>query len=281
MNTKTLAILLISILSVSLLVTYGYFAFMQNSSEPESELNPTPEPTPTPTPTPEPESELNPTLELLAGGTKWAAQEGDSVLFINWKDNWDAHYTTDGVNWEWYSEEIMDTWRASIMYALLEKGFTVSTNGDLPEDLYNFDVVVIFAYYAIDPSFELLIQEYIRNGGGIVLLAGVPTYLSTYSKSLSSTSNLQEIENWFGANTYTTGAGPSRVAFDYPFGTSLNTTDIIYINTSGEACVSSLNNEANPIAILDSGKVFAFTHEFGAGRVYYQSIVQEIYAISP
>ena len=228
-------------------------------------------PTSTPTPTLNTNITLNPTLELLAGGTKWAAQEGKTVLYINWLDNRITSDSPTGSNLEKKSEKTLSGWRTSIISALEQTNLEVTPAGNLPENLTKYDVVVIFAYYAVEPQYEPLIKEYIKNGGGVVLIAGTPCYLAAYSKSLSCTTNLQKIKEWFGAGTYVNAGGNSRVAFDNPFGSNLSTNEILYTSAPNDASVGSLSSNAKPIAYLDSGQVFAFTYEYGLGRVYYQA----------
>ncbi len=121
---------------------------------------------------------LNPSLELLAGGARWAAQEGNSALYINWLDNYKSHHTIDGIDWVWYgSETKMDLMQVSIIAALELTGFEVTLTGDVPDDLTPYDVIVMYAYYAVEPHLEFLILEYIYNGGNVVLLYGIPTIL--------------------------------------------------------------------------------------------------------
>ena len=54
----------------------------------------TPTPTPTPTQKDSTNSTLNPTLELLAGGARWAAQNGYNALYINWEYNYQTPYSS-------------------------------------------------------------------------------------------------------------------------------------------------------------------------------------------
>jgi len=42
---------------------------------------------------------LTTSATLLGAGAKWAAQNGTSVLYIDWLDNYNAHHFLDGVNW--------------------------------------------------------------------------------------------------------------------------------------------------------------------------------------
>lgn len=235
----------------------------------------TPTPTQTPTPNNSRITNLDPSLELLAGGARWAAQEGKSALYINWLDSYKIHHTTDGVDWIWYETETkMGIMQTSIIAALESKGFEITLAGDIPNDLTPYDVVVIYAYYAVEPHFRSIIRDHIYEGGNVVLLSGTPTYFTIYSKSLNTGYSLEQIDNWFGASRYHNDGGYARVAFNNPFGTSLLTSTISYFEGSSNAAVSSLRSNAKPIAYYDSGKVFAFTNEYGAGRVYYQAQIR-------
>ena len=64
--------------------------------------------------------------------------------------------------------------------------------------------------------------------------------------------------------------GSTRTAFDNPFGTSLTTDEHLITCSPSASAITSLSSSANVIAVYDSGEVFAFTNEYGAGRVYYQ-----------
>ena len=87
----------------------------------------------------------------------------------------------------------MSNYRSSIIIALESSGFEVTTAGDIPEDLSNYDLVVIFAYYAVEPRHEPQIREYVYNGGNVVFIAASQNYLTSYSKSLTCNSNLEQI----------------------------------------------------------------------------------------
>ena len=134
--------------------------------------------------------------------------------------------------------------------------------------------MVIFAYYAVEPRHEPQIREYVYNGGSVVLLYATPAYLASYSKSLSCATNLEVIGDWFGSSTYVNAGGPVRVAFDNPIGTALSTSEVLITGVPSNAGFKSLSSGATAVAFWDSGVVFAFTHEYGAGRVYWQSAIQ-------
>jgi len=235
----------------------------------------TPSPSPTPSPTHDSNTSLVPSLQLLSGGARWAAQEGKTALYVNWRDNWAAHHLTDGADWEWFTELYMDKWSSSIAVALEQSGFEVTLAGDIPDNFSDYDLVVLFAYYAVEPRHEPLIRDYVFNGGNVILLAAAQCYLTVYSKTLSTALDLTSIREWFGCSNYINTGGTANPAFDNPFGTSLSTKDILYFNEiPGHAGVTSLNKDSQPIAFWNAGAVFAFTHEYGDGRVYYQAIIE-------
>jgi hypothetical protein len=232
-----------------------------------------PSPSPTASPPNDSNVSLAPSLQLLSGGAKWAAQGGKTALYVNWRDNWAAHHLTDGADWVWFSESEMDKWSSSITYALEQAGFEVTLAGDIPDKLSGYDLVVISAYYAVEPRHEPLIRDYIFNGGNIIFWAAAMNFLTVYSKGMSAGSDLTSIQEWFGTSNYVNCGGTASVAFDNPFGTSLSTNDVVYKSESfGYAGVTSLNEDAHLIASWIAGAVFAFTHEYGDGRVYYQAI---------
>jgi hypothetical protein len=233
-----------------------------------------PSPSPTPSPPDDYNTSLEPSLQLLSGGARWAAQEGKTALYVNWRDNWAVHHLTDGADWEWFSESAMDKWSSSIAVALEQSGFKVTLAGDIPDNFSDYDLVVIFAYYAVEPQHEPLIRDYVFNGGNVIFLAAAQCFLTEYSKALSTGTDLTSIQEWFGCSNYVNSGGTASPAFDNPFGTSLATKDILFTGTPSHAGVTSLNDDSQPIAFWSTGAVFAFTHEYGDGRVYYQAITE-------
>jgi hypothetical protein len=222
---------------------------------------------------------LTPTLELLAGGARWAAQEGKSALYISWRANYDAHHTSNGVDWEYSKDSYMTywDWEESIVAALETQDFDITIVGDFPNDLSEYDVVVIFAYYALEPNMEPLIRKYIQAGGSVVLIGATPSYLVAYSKSLGCSNNIESIADWFGASRYRNGGGSISVVVDNPLGTSFSLNEHIFVGSGiSAAAIGSLSSDSKAIALYDTGGVVAFTHEYGDGRVYYQAYFQRL-----
>lgn len=227
--------------------------------------------------TPMASTSLPPSLVLLGGGARWAAGNGSSVLFINWRDNWLAHHLTDGSTWgPWSSESDMDNCTFSIFHTLNQFGLNVDFAGDIPENLDSYDLVVIYAYWAVEPKHEQLIRNYILNGGGVVILAGVPCYFAVCCKDWwpyrFGGDNLSPIQEWFGSWFYINTGGFANVTVDNPFGTALLKGDTL-VEGTGYSCaaVTSLHNDTQVLAEWGTGPIFAFTHEYGQGRIYYQA----------
>jgi hypothetical protein len=221
---------------------------------------------------------MSTSLTLLGGGAKWAAGNGTSALYVDWKDNWLNHHLTDGASWgPWPQEADMDNWTASVSQALTENGFDVHLVGDIPENLSGYDLLVLQAYWAAEPRLEPVIRQFISDGGGFVVLQGAAEYLRCYCKDWwtyicppDPASVL--VSEWFGSGSYINTGGWAHVSVDNPFGTSLATGDALFA-TSGysNAAVSSLHADSQIVATWDSGLIFGYTHEFGNGRVYYQA----------
>jgi hypothetical protein len=229
-----------------------------------------------------------PSLVLLGGGARWAAGNGTSALFVDWYDNWLAHHETDGVSWgPWPTEKDMKNWTSSISYALNQSGLNVQLAGDIPDDLSGYDVIVIHAYWAVEPRHEPLIRDFIANGGGVILLSGVPEYVRCYCKDwwtyLCPTDNVSvNMQEWLGADYYVNTGGYANVTVDNPFGTALlNGSTVIEGAGGSSASMICPHNDTQAVALWADGCLFAYTHGYGQGRVYYQASFENLDPPSP
>ena len=213
-------------------------------------------------------------LELFGAGARWAAQiSGGTALYVNWQDNLYLHPNPEYEGPTPTEPNSGD----SISYILEEYGFDVQFAGDIPADLSEYSVVVITAYWAVEPANEPVIRDYISEGGGVVLNEAVPCYFVTYCKDWwPGIGSLAPIQDWFGAGWYTNAGGYASVAIDSPFGVSLTEGDIL-VEGVGYSCaaVSQLQPGAETIAEWGTGQVFSFAHET-IGRLYYQSFCEEL-----
>ena len=218
-------------------------------------------------------------LTLLGAGARWAAQSGNSTLFIDWEDNYLAHGNTDGINWgPWPAEVDMVNLTQSIAYVLNQSGLEVHLAGDLPSSLAGYDLLVIHAYWAVEPRHLTMVRDFIANGGGVILLSGVPEFFRCYCKDWwtyrcptdNASLGMDEIFGCDG-NYFNTG-GYAIVTVDNPFGTSLLIGDTLFEGT-GESNAAVLNpyNGSQIIASWNRGCTFAYTYAYGQGRVYFQA----------
>jgi hypothetical protein len=218
-----------------------------------------------------------PSLTLLAGGAGWAAQGGKSALFVDSEDNYLAHGNTDGSTWLWFSQALMKNTTDSIAYALNMAGLDVHFAGDIPSNLTGYNLLVLGAYYAIDPSKLAIVKDFIASGGGVVLLSGDPEYFRCYCKNLHTwdlpTANTSlDMNEILGCGTYDNSGGNATVTVNNPFGTNLLAGDTVF-QTSGYSNAAEWNTYvgSNVIARWEDGSIFAYTFQYGQGRVYYQA----------
>jgi hypothetical protein len=220
-------------------------------------------------------------------------------LFIDWEDNYLAHWNTDGVNWgPWPTQAWMENQTYSVAYALNQAGLSVHFAGDFPSNLTGYDLLVIAAYWAVEPSDLAMVQNFIANGGGVVLLSGVPEFFRCYSKTwwtynCSTASSSIGMDEIFGCdgNYFNTG-GYANVTVNNPFGTSLQAGDTL-IEGAGQSNAAVLNpyngsqvvatwqgltynftlqqGNSTQIVVINLQPAFAYTYPYGQGRVYYQS----------
>ena len=229
-----------------------------------------------PAPEPAPRVSLTPSATLFGAGARWASENGTSVLYVDWLDNYYAHNDSGwGPYWgEGYLAAIKNT----TVTALEQQGFDVTCVADVPNDISSYDLVVFEAYYAVEPKHVSLVRDYLADGGSVIVTGGAPCYFSTYCKDMwpyiTGGQNLAALQDWFGSAYYINSGGRANLVFDNPFGTSLSTqTAFYYIDAYGAAGVASMSNRTQVLATWQDGTVFAFTHEYGTGRLYYQVAV--------
>jgi hypothetical protein len=177
----------------------------------------------------------------------------------------------------------MDQTRASVAQSISRAAFEVHFAGDIPQDLSGYNLVVVEAYYAIEPRHRALFRDYVANGGGVVILGGLPCYFSVYCKDFwpykagewptgPGGTDLTSLQDWFGCRYYVNTGGTARATVNNPFDTAILINDAL-VTTEGysAAAVSTPSNSTQVIALWDQEAIFAFTHEYGQGRVYYQA----------
>jgi hypothetical protein len=205
---------------------------------------------------------------LLGAGAKWAANGGTKAAYVDLYDNLVAH-----------PNQNMDNsylpLKNEVLSILETEGFTVDTLADIPANLSQYNLVYLEAYFACKPANEPAVRSYIFNGGGVLVWQGAICYLAYYSKTMNTGQDLRGVEPWFGASYYVNTGGNAYVAVANPLGTSLNLDDPLFASSDySYAGITRMSADSQVVALWDDGYTFAFTHEYGQGRVYWQNSQQ-------
>jgi hypothetical protein len=226
------------------------------------------------------------TDKLLSAATFWAGHNGSRALYIDFYDNYLAHHDSDGASWgPWPNVTEMRNSTVGINELLNLTGFEVVRAADIPANLSSYDVVIIEAYWACEPSQVPMIRSYLENGGGLVFLASTAEYFRCYCKdwwTWALPTDPLSINNyqWQGASGFTTSGGKATITVNHPFDTDLANGDII-LQSSSSSLSAAFGGNPQIVAEWDSGQIFAYSHEFGSGRLYYQSAVETMKVIIP
>jgi len=204
---------------------------------------------------------------LLGAGALWAANGGKKAAYVDFYDNLVAYPNPSS------SPNPYLPLRNEVISVLEGVGFTVDTFATIPENLSQYNLVYLEAYFALEPADEPTIRNYVFNGGGVLVWAGAICYLAYYSKIMNTGMDLSAVEPWFGASCYVNTGGTAYVAVANPLGTSLNQGDPLYADSIhySYAGITGMSADSQVLALWNDGNTFAFTHEYGQGRVYWQS----------
>ena len=163
-----------------------------------------------------------------------------------------------------YVEDNPDPTMLSI---LGELGFNITTSTTIPSDLSRYKLVILSEYSACTPETAPYVENYVSNGGSVILLSGTP---STFCGGGFSTSC---IARWFGTAQYSNvGLSDAKIAYNYPLGTSLNQNDVIDHSTGwGGAAVRNVAPDATVLAYWDygTGNIHSFIRPYQNGRVAF------------
>ena len=139
-------------------------------------------------------------------------------------------------------------------------GLTTVKSDSLPSDLSSYRVVILGDYSASNPTSAEYIRNYLEQGGGVLLLAGVPLFLG--------------MPDYVGATNYINQGGSARTVRTDLFCSGVDSGSVLVSGTGGSA--AALNGPTGSAEVLalwneDPGFIFALRNEYGAGRVYFQS----------
>lgn len=213
-------------------------------------------------------STLSSSETLLGAAATWLANGGTKIAYVDWYDNLVAHP-------ELGDASVYLPQKNEVLSVLGGEGFAVDTFGDIPANLSQYSLVYLEAYFACEPAYEPAISSYVFNGGGVLVTAGAVCYLAYYSKVMRSGQDLSSVASWFGASYYANTGGAAYVTVANPLGTSLNAGETIFTSAGfSNAAITSMSADSQVLAVWDDGSTFAFTHEYGQGRVYWQCGLQ-------
>jgi hypothetical protein len=222
--------------------------------------------------------QLTESEKLLAAAASWAADGRSNALFVNDYDTWLAHGTTDGATWTWPPIDYCIDFKNAVLATLTSAGMSVTCAGDIPQNLSGYDLVFLYSYYACEPRFVPLLRDYVANGGGLIMISGVPEYLRCYSKDLHTLlpTDPLSVDNylWMGFGEYSNSGGTARTVVAEPFGSTMGLGTILFsVPDYQDSNSAVLGITGTAVALYDSGGAFAVNYTYGAGRVYYQALI--------
>jgi uncharacterized membrane protein len=153
---------------------------------------------------------------------------------------------------------------ATTVSMLNDIGLTVESSTTIPSDLSSYKLVLV-GQEGCNPTSANYIEQYVRNGGGVLVDGAASFYFA------GNSTNLSNISAWFGASTYSNiGNSYAQIVFDNPLGTDLVTGDTVGFNLSwGGASTQNPLSETIVISTWDygSGNIHSFIHRYHEGRV--------------
>jgi len=209
---------------------------------------------------------FSPSAEALLGaGALWAANGGTRAAYVDLYDNLAADPSP-------YMPADYLPLKNEVISLLESEGLTVDTFASIPANLSQYSVVYLEAYFACEPANEPAIRSYIAGGGGVVLWQGSICYLAYYSKTMNTGQDLSGVADWFGASYYVNTGGASYVSEPYPLGANLTGGEQLVTGDGySNAGIQSMSSGSQVLATWFDGSTFAFTHQYGQGRVYWQA----------
>jgi hypothetical protein len=218
-------------------------------------------------------STASPYEALLGAGASWAANGGKTAAYVDQYDNLLA-YPNPYISMAGSGADLYLALKNEIVSVLEGEGLTVDTFATLPENLTQYSVVCLEAYFALTPADEPAISSYISSGGGVVMLSGSICYLAYDCQNLNPGQDLSSVADWFGASYFINTGGNAYVSAQNPLGTSLTSGEQLLAGVGDSNIgMQSMSAGSQVLATWSDGSTFAFTNEFGRGRVYWQATV--------
>ncbi len=156
----------------------------------------------------------------------------------------------------------------SAIESVLENlNYNITKASAIPSDFSDYDLLLVHDYDGDGSSLSAKLENYIKNGGGIVLIGGAPSIIC------GGGYNTTCISEWFGTSQYSNvGASYAKAVFDNPLGTSVEKNDIIEECTGwGGAAVKNVIADATVLTEWDygSGNIHSFIRQYQSGRIAF------------
>jgi hypothetical protein len=162
---------------------------------------------------------------------------------------------------------VVQTPDPNVSTILNQLGFSVTTSSTIPSNLSAYQLVICRDYSACNTTTANYVGNYIKNGGGAILMGGTP---SSFGGGGYSCTN---IADWFGTSQYSNvGVSHAKVSMNYPLNTSLVKNDVIeYCRGWGGAAVENVAADATILAMWDysNGNIHSFIRSYKKGRVAF------------
>lgn len=169
-----------------------------------------------------------------------------------------------------------------VIQTLRSAGFNITVASELDEkiitDLKKYQLIVVVKYEVCCQKLANALKEFVAQGGGVMLYGGVPAVLP-HPKTPADAwhngfKNIEYISEWFGAGGYENIGGKASLVQQNPFNTRLP-KDTVLNSVDGRSnariIMGGINKKTKVIARWQSGDIYAFTHNYKDGRVYYQA----------
>ncbi|MCI0530673.1 MAG: hypothetical protein L0Y74_01780 [candidate division Zixibacteria bacterium] len=139
-------------------------------------------------------------------------------------------------------------------------GVQVQLSDTLYANLSNFKIVILGSYPASNPTTSESLENYLNQGGGILLIAGVPDYLG--------------MPDYIGASEYINAGGTASTVTENPFCPDLDSGLVLVSGVgSSAAALRGPSQSAQVLAVWneDTSVIFSLANQYGSGKVFYQS----------
>jgi hypothetical protein len=140
------------------------------------------------------------------------------------------------------------------------RGFEVKKAFSIPENLSDYDLIVITGIRNDDIPKLGILENYVNDGGGLVFIAGAADRLQGNA--------------WLGFDyaDYTSFGESAHISVEHPLDSRLVIGDVLKQQREDEAGAQTVYGVSGSIvATYSGGGVYAYYKDYGSGKIYYQA----------